>query len=147
MVVEEWMTRSPHAVGPGDSLQTAAETMDRHEIGCILVTDDDERLVGVITDRDICLAASREQAPLTRLRIAAFMSTRARTCRPTDSLEKACEIMRTHHIRRLAVVDDGNVILGIVSLDDLAHARGQDGLSADDLASTLAAVSARRAYG
>lgn len=147
MVAEEWMTRSPHTVGPGDSLQAAAETMDRHEIGCILVTDDDDRLVGVITDRDICLAASREKAPLERLRIGAFMSTRARTCRPTDSLETVCELMRTHHVRRLAVVDDGGAVQGIVSLDDLAHARGQKGLSADDLAVTLAAVSARRAYG
>jgi CBS domain-containing protein len=153
MRVKDVMTKSPYVCGPDDSLEDAARLMEKHGCGCVPVLGGDEHVIGILTDRDVCLAAYRERRLLDAMQIAPYMSSKVLSCGPDDTLEDAAERMRNHRIHRLVVVDPAGKLLGIVSLDDLAqrgasrlHADG-DGLSDGDIARTLAAAQEPRSYG
>jgi CBS domain-containing protein len=145
MKVEERMTKSPYGVGVEDSLQDAAELMDKHELGCVVVRDEGGFLAGILTDRDVCIAAARERDALGKLQVSQHMSSRVTTCKADDTLERALELMRADRVRRIAVTDEAGNPLGLISLDDLVHARDTVGDSA--IAETLAAVTPSRTYG
>jgi CBS domain-containing protein len=94
-----------------------------HDCGCLPVSSGDgvERVVGVITDRDICMSALFQNKPLRELRVADAMAKHVQVCRPRDSLADAEMAMREARIRRLPVVDTDDVLVGIISLADLAQ--------------------------
>ncbi|MFG3496906.1 CBS domain-containing protein [Streptomyces sp. NPDC047928] len=117
-LVREVMTPGVAAVRPDASLVEAAQLMRAQDIGDVLVADGD-RLVGVVTDRDITLRAVAEGAdPLTVN--AQTVCTPDPVCvGPNDEVATAVELMRRHAIRRLPVVEDGRP-LGVVSIGDLA---------------------------
>jgi CBS domain-containing protein len=94
-----------------------------HDCGCLPVSSGDgvERVVGVITDRDICMSALFQNKPLRELRVADAMAKHVQVCRPGDSLADAEMAMREARIRRLPVVDTDDVLVGIISLADLAQ--------------------------
>jgi CBS domain-containing protein len=147
MRVDRLMTPSPHSVLVDATLQEAAAMMASHSLGCLPVLEEGGALAGMITDRDICVAAAQERRKLDELIVSHFMSTRPRTCRSDDDVRAAAEEMRTHRVRRLAVVGPKGEIVGVLSLDDLAHAPSFEALTAEEIARTLAAVSVRRSYG
>jgi CBS-domain-containing membrane protein len=93
------------------------------DCGCLPVTADDgsQRVVGMITDRDICMAARLHARPLTEIRVQEVMAKDVRACNPGDLLREAEAIMSEAHVRRLPVVDEGDQLLGIISLTDLAR--------------------------
>lgn len=150
--VADIMTSPVQTCDQTDSLQTAAEIMERRSCGCVPVTDEATRVVGVITDRDICIAAAGlEHRPLRQRGVAAVMSSRLRVCQPNQSVEDAVEIMRQQSLRRLPVVDDRNRLIGMLSLHDLVlHesglpvGKGLPGLTSDEIAATLAAICGHR---
>ena len=115
------------------------------DVGFIPVVDDDQRLTGVVTDRDICMAASLSGKRLSELSVADTMSMKLIAARPDDSIERAARTMRANQIRRLPVIDDGKLV-GVLSLNDLA--RISTGLRAKvrpkSLAETMAAICAPR---
>ena len=103
----------------------------------------------MLTDRDIALSAYEYGEALWRLRIADSMHPPVYTCRADDDIEIAAVIMREHRVRRLPVVDAANKPIGMISLDDLAHASRvpvidpTPGLTADELGDTYDATSGR----
>ena len=121
MNVEQVMTTDVMTCRPGDNLNSAARIMWEHDCGCVPVVDDNERVVGMITDRDICMAAYTQGRPLQALGVAGAMSRSVCCCKPADRLETAEELMRTHQVRRLPVMDDQGRLVGILSLGDLAR--------------------------
>ena len=123
MRVEQLMTKSPRTCRPGDTLSEAAQIMWDNDCGCVPVTADDgsERLAGVITDRDICMAARFEEKTLTELRVGDAMAKAVRACNAGDSIAHAETIMAETRVRRLPVVDDSGQLVGLVSLADLAR--------------------------
>jgi CBS domain-containing protein len=133
-----------------DSLHTAAEIMWHADCGCVPVTDENKRVVGVITDRDICMAAHIEGEPLRERTVGGSMSNSLCVCQPDDTLETVAAVMSERQVRRLPVVDSDGRLVGIVSLNDLALncTRGgrasSSSLSADAVAATLAAISRHR---
>jgi CBS-domain-containing membrane protein len=147
MNVFEIMTRRVFSCRPGDTLATAAGLMWDHDVGCLPVLEDGGQVVGIITDRDICMAAFTRGTCLQDISISSVMSRNLHTCAPEQSVAKAEEVMRLDRIRRTPVVDARGHLLGILSLADLAREavhqkRRRHGEPLDaEVTSTLAAVS------
>jgi CBS domain-containing protein len=147
MLVEDLMTRNVASVRSDQSLAVAARLMWDCDCGALPVVDADAKVVGVITDRDICMATwSRGLAP-GEIRAREVMSENLVTCQPRDAIARAEQVMRTKQIRRLPVVDSERRLLGILSLADIARAAGATSklesdrdLSGDVLATTLAGI-------
>jgi CBS domain-containing protein len=127
-----------------DSLQDVANLMWRHDIGALPVLDADGCVVGMITDRDVCMAAFLQGAPLRSIAVSTAMAKEVVTCKPTDDIRRVIDKMSERQIRRLPVVDDQQRLLGIISLNDIARAASAGKLAPADVVRTLAAISAPR---
>jgi CBS domain-containing protein len=119
--VREIMTPNPVALPGTASVHEAARAMRDAEIGDVLVIEHNQ-LCGMVTDRDIVVRLVAEARDPATTTLADLCSHAVVTVRPTDSIEDAVRLMRTHAIRRLPVVDGGQAV-GMVSLGDLAVAR------------------------
>ncbi len=119
MNVRDVMSRDVESCSPDNDLAAAAMIMWRNDCGFVPIVENDGRVVGVITDRDICMAtATRHQAPMS-LRVRDVMPPRAHTVRPDEDIENALDLMRDERIRRLPVVDEDGKIQGVLSINDL----------------------------
>ena len=118
--IQDVMTRDVQRISPEDSVRKAAQMMDEFNIGSIPVVDGD-KLVGMITDRDITVRSTAAgQAPETT-RVGDVMSTDVRTCSANQSVEEVLAEMGSVQIRRVPVVDQtSHTLVGIVSLGDMA---------------------------
>lgn len=103
-----------------ESMSRAAQLMWERDCGCVPIVDDHFRVVGIITDRDICMAAYTQGKALSELPVSLACSRGLQTCRPTDSVDFAEQLMADALVRRLPVVDAQEVLVGLVSLSDLA---------------------------
>lgn len=131
--VREIMTALPDTVEPDATLVEAAKRMADGDIGDVLVVEPGgERLVGILTDRDMVVrAVAAGSDPLTTT-VGSVLSEHLETLAPTDTVQEAAVRMRAADVRRLPVVE-GRLLIGIVSLGDLALAT--------DSGSTLADIS------
>jgi CBS domain-containing protein len=123
MRVDKLMTRQVTSCGPDDTLARAAQLMWEGDCGCLPVCAGDgvNRVAGVITDRDICMAALFQGKALGELRVADVMTRQVQVCRPSDTLADVERIMRESRIRRLPVIDGEGGLTGMISLADLAR--------------------------
>jgi len=117
--VSEVMTPTVTAVRPDASLVEAAELMRSHDIGDVVVAQDG-RLLGVLTDRDITLRAVAEGADPLTVSAVSVCTPEPVTVGPDEPVAAAVMLMRTHAVRRLPVVREGEP-LGMVSIGDLAQ--------------------------
>lgn len=146
MNVGQVMRRPVWSCHPDDSLNAAAEIMWDNDCGCVPVTDGEGRLAGMITDRDVCMAAYLQGGPLRALRVYTAMAKEVFSCRPEDTTVQAEVIMREHRIRRLPAVDGDGRLVGLLSLSDIAneagHAAGRKrkDVSFAEVGATLGAV-------
>lgn len=126
-----------------DDLATVAGLMWNHDCGVIVVVDNEAgHAVGMVTDRDVCMAAYTQGKPLDAIPVTTAMAAPVATCRPQDTLAVAEELMRSRQIRRVAVVDEAGRPAGVLSLNDLARdavSRKKTGVE-HDVVQTLAAV-------
>jgi CBS domain-containing protein len=97
--------------------------MRDHDCGCLPVTADDasQRLLGMITDRDICMAILSDRGALEGLRVEDVMTESVRACNPGDPVSEASVIMDEARVRRLPVVDEWERVIGVITLADLAR--------------------------
>lgn len=123
MKVAELMSKHVATCRPEDGLNAAADIMWRMDCGCVPVVSGEVqgRVIGMITDRDCCMAAYTRGTSLSGIRVADAMSKDLHACRPETSVEEAEATMREAQVRRLAVVDDDGRLQGVVSLADLAR--------------------------
>jgi CBS domain-containing protein len=146
MQIERLMSRNVQYCSPDDTLDRAAQLMWEFDCGSLPVctTNGAPRVVGMITDRDICMSALFEGKPLHDLRVSNAMSRRALSCRPSDQPARVERVMRERQIRRVPVTDESRNLLGIVSLADLARAAQRQsetaGVTETDVGDTLAAI-------
>jgi CBS domain-containing protein len=144
--VQELMTTSPRACSMHDSANTAAGIMWEQDCGAVPVLGDDGRVVGILTDRDICMAAYFRGMPLASISVADIMTSDVCTCRAEDDLSQAERLMQERQINRLPVVEDGGILVGMLSLCDvtqgLKRAGGlrQQGRAGQELLETVAAI-------
>jgi CBS domain-containing protein len=115
-------------VHPGDSLQHAARMMAGYDCGALPVVDRNNRLIGMITDRDITVRGVAEMSNAGRMPVRAAMTDEAFACHVYDSLRECMGAMAEHQVRRIPIVDDYDRVVGIVSQADIArHAGGRGG--------------------
>jgi CBS domain-containing protein len=142
MKIEQIMTPSPATCGPADNLGQVVEHMWDADCGIVPVVDDGGHLLGVIPDRDICIAAGTRDLAPAQLRAADMVRGSVVACRPDDDLQTALALMKQHRLRRLPVTTEEGVLHGIVSLNDIALIAGRkDTVSASDLLATMKAIS------
>jgi acetoin utilization protein AcuB len=131
MIVAELMTSNPLTVVPGDTLQLAHEKMEAGRFRQVPVVDE-ERLVGILTDRD----TRQHIGQLAQTRVDAVMSTHPFSVHPSAPVEKAAHLLMTNKIGSLPVVEDGRLV-GIITATDMLRALeavlGADGSSRIDL--------------
>jgi signal-transduction protein with cAMP-binding, CBS, and nucleotidyltransferase domain len=119
-----------------------------HDCGCATVVDAHSKLIGIITDRDICMAAYTQGTPLEAIPIERAMSPKVISCTRTDDLDTAHRLMRTHEIHRIPVVDSRGRPIGILSLSDVInHWHGDRAAEqAVEIAATFSAIRRRREH-
>jgi CBS domain-containing protein len=115
------MTVSVASCRPTDTLNAAAQIMWDQDCGAVPVVDAEGRLCGIITDRDVCMAAYTQGALITAISVGDVMSGPAHTCHPDDTLTKAATLMADAQVRRLPVVDAQDHPIGIVSMADIVR--------------------------
>src|SRR5215210_5560180 len=118
MKVRDVMTESPETVTPGTPIADVARLMRDLDVGIVPVVHEDE-LLGVITDRDITIRVTAPGLSPFEVTVQDFISPNPVSVSPDDDLEKARELMSERQIRRL-LVTEGNKLVGIVSLGDIA---------------------------
>ncbi len=151
MKVEQLMTSDVKTCLPLDTLNRAAQLMWENDCGCIPVIDGEARVIGVLTDRDICMAAYTQGKTLGELPVVSAMSKELFSCGSRDMVAAAEKVMRANQIRRLPVVDSDGHLVGLLSLSDIARAarpeskaKGKKDVGNDEVAATLEAISERR---
>jgi CBS domain-containing protein len=116
--VRDAMTEDPRSIGASASVVEAARLMREQHIGSLPVTDD-EKLVGMITDRDITTRVVAEAAVPETTSVGDVYSRDVVSVEPSNDLEEALRLMARHQVRRLPVVDNGRLV-GIVAQADIA---------------------------
>ncbi len=148
MKVQNIMTSDVEACGPESDLAAAAAIMWRKDCGSVPVVDAEGRIVGMITDRDICMAVSTRNRLATDLRVSEVMSGKVYACAPDDNIRDAMETMQSSQLRRLPVVDADGILRGILSINDVVlHSRrgkGKKHVSHHDAMETIKALSEHR---
>lgn len=132
MTIEELMTKAVVTIRPGDTLDVAAHALWDEDCGILLVVDREGCLVGVITDRDICMSAWSRGRLLSAILVEEAMSKHVFTLRPDQDLRYAVEMMAAKQIRRIPIVDDADRPIGIVTMNDLAREAAKAGGKIDD---------------
>jgi CBS domain-containing protein len=133
MQVSDIMTRGCECIAPDASLQEAARKMRDLNVGPLPVCSDKERLVGILTDRDIAVRAIAEGLDPRIARVDQVMTPGIVFCFEDQDIEEAAQIMEEKQIRRLVVLNRNKRMVGIVSLGDLAVAANDENLAGEAL--------------
>ena len=135
--VAEVMTRGVRSMSPQDPVVAAAQAMDELNVGVIPVCEG-EKVVGMVTDRDIVVRGVAQQADPKTMKLADVMSTNVRCVHEDDDIDDVLSQMADAQIRRLPVVDKNDKLVGIVSLGDIAAKDPED---EEDIAMSLGDIS------
>ncbi len=139
MRVRDLMSKSVVTITPEESAALAARLLSRHELGALPVCAADGTLTGIVTDRDIvtrCVAAGEEPG---RVPVRDIMSPAPSVITPEMSISVAARLMAERQVRRLPVVEQGQVV-GMLSLGDLARSRRTDTEAAEALSDISASL-------
>ncbi len=118
--VQEIMTSSPVTCKKEDSLQDTANKMAKENIGFIPVIDENNTVIGTITDRDVTLAIAKTSKSLNEIKVSDAMNKNVFTISSEDDATSALKSMRTNQVGRLPVVDNNKKLQGVVSLTGIA---------------------------
>lgn len=145
-LASDLMTTNVATCGQWDTLERCAQLMWERACGCVVIIDDEQCPVAMITDRDVSMAAYTQGRRLSQIGVRTAMSGRIFTVDALAPLDAAERLMRLHGIRRLPVVGRDGELVGLLSIADIAaHATvgptlGRDGLSLDVITATVAAL-------
>ena len=120
MQVKDLMSTIVEFTTPTTSAKEAAHQMHEVHVGVLPVLDE-KKVVGMVTDRDICCKVIATGHSAGRTPVAEVMTSDVATCFDSQNIDDATNIMIEHHVRRLAVVNQGNELVGIISVDDVAR--------------------------
>src|SRR6185436_1767893 len=122
MKVEDVMTRRVVAARADTELSHVARLMWDNDCGSVPVVDAEDKVVGILTDRDLCMSANFSGRALRELRASSCMASDVVTCRPGDAPEAVAKLMGQRKVRRVPVTDDDGRLVGLVSVGDLVRA-------------------------
>lgn len=120
MKCKDIMTPNPRTCSPQDLSIEPGKIMRDEDVGIVPVVEENQKLVGVVTDRDLCLGVVAEGKHPREVKIADCMSEELITCKPEDNVQKAQELMQEYQVRRIPVVDNQGRIVGMIAQADIA---------------------------
>lgn len=149
MKIRELMTTDVKSCRDYSTLNTAAQLMWDHDIGCLPVVDHDGKVIGMLTDRDVCMSAFLQGSPLTGASVIDAMSKQVFSCSADDDIEVAERLMQEKQVHRVPVLDSSGHPVGMVSLNDIARHAAHEPASVRqagdaEVIDTVAAVCAPR---
>lgn len=151
MKVQEAMTSDAKSCRPTTNLAEAGAIMWEHNCGTLPVVDSEDRVIGMITDRDLCMAAATRNRLASDMAVGEVVSGKVYACAPEDDVKSALKTMEQHQVRRLPVLTNNGRLAGILSLDDVVI-QAQEGngkqtheFSYADVLRTLKVICAHRA--
>lgn len=134
MNVKEVMTPNPKAIWLTESLADAAKLMWENDCGVLPIIKDGRKVVGLITDRDICMAAAMRDGNPSGISVEEVMTGQVYAVNPEDNIDRALQLMQEHHIRRLPVISPEGELEGILSMNDVVlNAKAPDGGAGDSI--------------
>jgi CBS domain-containing protein len=145
MKVRDIMVESPKCCEPGLDCAAAIELLWSGGCGALPVVNAEKKVVGMVTDRDICVALGTRDLRPSELQVKELMTSDVATCRADDDIHDALETMRSRKIRRLPVVDGEGRLEGMLCVTDMiVNARRDDGtkpeLSYENVVSMLRGI-------
>lgn len=150
MRIRDLMTKSVASCRPETNLAAAGTLMWETDCGVLPIVDEHRRVVGMITDRDVCIALATSDRRASSLRVGDVGVSHAVVCASDADVQSALEAMRTHRVHRLAVVNKAGLLEGIVSIGDIAQraqrpaGRKRPEVSYEDVAEALRAIGSHR---
>ena len=144
MKVKDVMKTDVGFCSADDSLMKAAELMRSRDFGVVPIVDADKKVVGMLTDRDLCLAVVARNRKASDVKCKELVSGQAIVCAPEDKLEDALKKMRKHQIKRLAAVGENGEVVGILTVADVMLAVRKDKNLKKKIYATLKAVAKPR---
>ena len=142
MKVRDMMTSDVKTCRPETNLADVVRHMWDGDCGALPVVNDEGRVTGMITDRDICIAVATRGRSADRIAVREVTQGHAFTCLAEDDATAALQTMKTHKIRRLPVVDAEGHVRGMLSLNDVVTHAGA--ASPTEVVSTLASICEHR---
>jgi CBS domain-containing protein len=146
--IGQLMHTEVHHVGGDASSNDAARLMWEKDIGSVPVVDEAGKLIGIVTDRDIAMATYLRGVTLWNIPVRSLMTTEVISAHADDTISDVSNLMSRRQVRRLPVIDDKGVLIGIVSLNDLAlaaeDAEPDGGITEHEVADALRAICAPR---
>ena len=147
MNVQQAMTKNPTCCSIDGCASEAAQVFWEKDCGCVPLVDDSGCLKGIVTDRDLCMAAFFGDKRLSEIRLRDISPRTVHTCLPNQNLLEAERLMQDAQVRRIVVVDPNAKVIGLLSLNDIAMARSRRAeIPAEDVASTLQAICSPHRY-
>lgn len=149
MKVQELMTRDVKTCHRGTNLAEVASVLWGSDCGALPVVDDENKIIGMISDRDICFAVATKGRLASEIAVGEITSGKpVYTCTPEGQIQDALATMQQRQVRRLPVVDQENKIIGILSISDVilaAQAESRGKISNQEAISTLKGICEQRA--
>ena len=146
MKVKEIMTSDVKCCSLDTNLAAAAKVMWEGDCGAVPVTDNQRKVLGMITDRDICIAAATRSRAAWEIPVGDVISKTLHACAPGDDVRAALATMKTEKVRRLPVLGTDGCLVGIVSIHDIALHTGSRGkgtnIPAEEVLDTFTWISA-----
>lgn len=148
MRVSQLMSQPPITCKASDTVNEAARLMWEHNCGAVPVVDGEGKVVGMVTDRDVCMAAYTQGERLWAIPVTTAMANPAVRCHPDDSVEAVQAVMSERQLHRLPVVDADDHPLGVLSFTDIAQDLGRSrnvgSTSQREFIATASAIGRRR---
>ncbi|MEW6735966.1 MAG: CBS domain-containing protein [Acidobacteriota bacterium] len=149
--VQDVMTRNVKPCWINDNLARAAAIMWENDCGVVPVVNDNGNVIGMITDRDICMAVALKNSAPTEIIVSDIMSTNVHACSLNDDVKDALKTMQNARVRRIPVVGDDGRLQGILSLNDIilqaeeTRGRGVSDIPYENIVNTLKTICEHRA--
>jgi CBS domain-containing protein len=145
MLVSEIMRKPPATCTTNDTVTEAAKIMHEHECGFVPVVDGRGTVIGVVTDRDVCLVVGDKNRAMTHVSVQDAMSHPVFSCYVDENVRVTLGTMARRHVRRLPVLDKHGQLQGVISIDDVIQAPARRGSpSAEEILAALKDITAPR---
>jgi CBS domain-containing protein len=140
MKVKDVMTKEVKTCAPETDLSVVANSMWMRDCGALPVVDGKGEVVGMITDRDVCIATGCHRRDPATILVSDVMTGKVHSCSPETDLREALRMMQRKQVRRLSVIDSAGKLCGVLSLDDVARKIQPDATAPEPCARDIHAV-------
>ena len=138
------MTKTVEICRKNDNLAKATEIMWKKDCGIVPVIDEESKIIGMITDRDICIALASKNQTAAEISVAELVGGKVFRCSEEDKVEDVLKIMKRRRVKRLPVSDKNGELQGIISLSDILLKAGSNKKVKKKILKTLEAISKPR---